>query len=606
MFVGQAAVQLVAWPLALLVLAKAAREFRHSPWRFLPACATAALLAATALGSWLGEIDAINSLWFAGLPLLLATYPDGRFVPRWTALPVAVWLLAAAAFAIEADALTSQPWWLAALGTVVALLAAQVHRYRRRLSTGERETVRWAVLGLIVGFGGFAITAVIERGAIAGHGPVSVTWANLLALLIPAGLALGLIRPQWTNVDSLLHHTILAFFAALVLASAYGLSTLAAGFLGAGTSESGWWGAAAVALAAVGTLRLSRLLADWTVYQGRIDPDHAVALLQQRMAGVSSTAELQERIAEVARQCLHCEDVDFMNAPIPKKEGLRDFPLVFQGRFLGGLRVSARRGETELTRRDEAVLTAIVQHSAALLHSAAAGAAAAEARASLVQAREAERKSLRREMHDGLSPALVGMGMSAAAIAQLSKEPGVQGIAGDLAADIQDAIVQAREIAHGLRPPILDDLGLVAAIRDRVGTGAGTPQVTVAVSQQLPELPAAVELAALRIVQEAVQNVRKHAGAQNCAVRLHADQAGLHVQIEDDGTGLPRFPRHGMGLASMAERARELGGTASMVSLGSMPGGIEAESVTGVEPAAGTLVSVVFPLRQTSADGAQP
>ncbi len=87
------------------------------------------------------------------------------------------------------------------------------------------------------------------------------------------------------------------------------------------------------------------------------------------------------------------------------------------------------------------------------------------------------------------------------------------GTARDLASDIQDAVEQTREIAYGLRPPILDDRGLVAAIRDRVHgrSAADRLRVDVVAPEELLPLPAAVDLAALRIVQEAVANVRRHA-----------------------------------------------------------------------------------------------
>lgn len=123
---------------------------------------------------------------------------------------------------------------------------------------------------------------------------------------------------------------------------------------------------------------------------------------------------------------------------------------------------------------------------------------------------------------------------------------------------------------YALRPPALDDLGLVAAIREQATRSAVAPlQVTVQAPESLPVLPAAVEVAAYRIVQEALTNVVRHAGARTSVVRLACPSDGeavLRLMIEDDGRGLPADLRAGVGLTSMRERAAELGGTWSITS----------------------------------------
>jgi signal transduction histidine kinase len=137
-----------------------------------------------------------------------------------------------------------------------------------------------------------------------------------------------------------------------------------------------------------------------------------------------------------------------------------------------------------------------------------------------------------------------------------------------LADDLRRASQHVREIAYDLRPPVLDDLGLAAAVLDRVARGAevGTPGVVVDAPQNRLELPAAVELAALRIVQEAVTNTRKHGRANECRVLLRLDGRDLRVEITDDGRGFGAGVRKGVGLRSIAERAAELGGTSDISS----------------------------------------
>jgi len=121
-----------------------------------------------------------------------------------------------------------------------------------------------------------------------------------------------------------------------------------------------------------------------------------------------------------------------------------------------------------------------------------------------------------------------------------------------------------RRLVYDLRPPVLDELGLVEAIRDRAtrnGSANGTVHTTVEARDQLPPLPAAVEVAAYRIVQEALTNVSRHARARECRVRLTCDDGRtLEIEVTDDGVGLSTPPHGGVGLSSMRERAAELGG----------------------------------------------
>src|SRR5207248_1338171 len=116
-----------------------------------------------------------------------------------------------------------------------------------------------------------------------------------------------------------------------------------------------------------------------------------------------------------------------------------------------------------------------------------------------------------------------------------------------------------------LRPPALDELGLLGALR-QVASASETQgldglQVRVDAPEWLPPLPAAVEVAAYRITQEALTNVVRHARARACVIRLQVAGRSLQLSIEDDGAGLSTSHRPGVGLASMRERAEELGGT---------------------------------------------
>ena len=185
-------------------------------------------------------------------------------------------------------------------------------------------------------------------------------------------------------------------------------------------------------------------------------------------------------------------------------------------------------------------------------------------RAGLVTAQEEERRRLRRDLHDGLGPTLAGLTLGLdTARARSSGQPELKELLGRLKAETQRAVADIRRIVYGLRPPTLDEFGLVGSLREEVGRlQYEAPALTVtldAPGDGLTDLPAAVEVACYRIVTEALTNVTKHAHATKCSVRIRLDH-DLDVEVRDDGVGLPEGWRSGVGIASMRERVTELGG----------------------------------------------
>jgi signal transduction histidine kinase len=199
-------------------------------------------------------------------------------------------------------------------------------------------------------------------------------------------------------------------------------------------------------------------------------------------------------------------------------------------------------------------------------------------RARLVTTREEERRRLRRDLHDGLGPALAAQTLKVGTAKYLVSRdpPAAEALLTELEADIGAALAEIRQVVYNLRPPALDELGLVGAIRASAGqyypqwanAGGGDDigglRVVVEAPERLAPLPAAVEVAAYRIMHEALANVVRHAHAQTCQIQLALVEQGeqlLCLDIMDDGCGLPRERRQGVGLATMRERAAELGGT---------------------------------------------
>ena len=236
--------------------------------------------------------------------------------------------------------------------------------------------------------------------------------------------------------------------------------------------------------------------------------------------------------------------------------------LVHQGRRLGVLR-AGRRGESP-SRADVEVLTGAAPQLAAAAETVQLSRSLAAARERLVRAREEERRRLRSDLHDVLGPALAGVALGLDAVrARARRDPAaVDALVAQVQEEVRGCVTEIRSIIEGLRPPVLDELGLAGALRGHADLlAARVPGLRVTVTaDELPPLPAAVEVSAYLIGQEAVTNAVRHAAPGRIDVRVTADGTDVHVEVSDDGTGLPAQRRAGVGLRSMADRAEELGG----------------------------------------------
>jgi two-component system NarL family sensor kinase len=209
-----------------------------------------------------------------------------------------------------------------------------------------------------------------------------------------------------------------------------------------------------------------------------------------------------------------------------------------------------------------------------------------KARERLVLAREEERRRLRRDLHDGVGPTLASLSQRIDTACHLvSRDPDAAiALLGNLKTQIKSTISDIRRVVYELRPPVLDELGLVSAIREHVMQlqEGNSLHVSVEAPADLPPLPAAVEVAAYRIALEALTNVERHAHAQHCLVRLELSvERSLYLSIIDDGCGLPGDYHAGVGITSLRERVAELGGACTITA--KAPGG--------------TCVSVRLPLK---------
>jgi signal transduction histidine kinase len=238
-------------------------------------------------------------------------------------------------------------------------------------------------------------------------------------------------------------------------------------------------------------------------------------------------------------------------------------PLTAYGRPVGTLRWSG----SDLRESDRTLLADVAHQIGGVVHAAALLEELTTARERVVLAAEQERRRLRRDLHDGLGPSLAGLGFLTDRIGnRLAVGEPVEDDLDALRDGLRSTVLDVRRVVEGLRPPAVDDLGLVHALAE-LATGLVEPaglELELAL-HAAPDLvpgavPAAIEVGAYRIAQEALTNVVRHSGATRCRLEVTVDTSWLHLVVTDDGRGVDAAVPRGVGLASMDERAREIGG----------------------------------------------
>ncbi len=580
-------VQLVTWPLVAALCWRAARG-RASPVAWvvvvlLVAYAATTLVETTAV-AWSRGLFAVMGVTVV---LLFGLYPDGRFTPRWIVVPVSIEIALQAIDVASGFALEAQSWWPWHFFVTFGLLGGQVYRYRRRSSVEERERTRWPMLAVLAMMFAYTLWAIVGVGL--GLDQESGSWLAVLLTVLPGvGFALGLMAPRWLNVDVALRWCLLLGCSSITLGTAI-LATMALGEgLGASAQERTWGAAALAAALTIPAVGVSRRAADRFVFGRRPSPLRALEELGTRLAQLADPRDVPETVLGAVTESLAVGGArllvgDTVQAEVGTATFEEQFPITYRDERLATMAVSPRPGETTLLARDRSVITRIGALAGPALHGARLVNELVEARARVVIAREDERQRLRRDLHDDLAPTLAGLGLSAAVVEKFSRagDRRAADAATDLAGRLQGASRQVRDIAYNLRPPVLDDRGLVATIEETIATG-GPPRVNVVAPTDRLDLSAAVEACALRIIQEAVINVRRHAAASCCEVSIIPEPDALRIEIVDDGIGFTEPRRAGIGMRSMTERASEIGGSVSFRS----------------EAGRGTRVSVRLPVNR--------
>lgn len=336
--------------------------------------------------------------------------------------------------------------------------------------------------------------------------------------------------------------------------------------------------AAAVLLVLVIELVGSRLhrFVDWLLYGQRDDPTAATARLSRALEDVDDDHALEALVAALAdtlrltyvAAVLDTDGAEAASVTLGEPSGgVATFPVRHAGTPLGELR-AGRRGQA-LDHRDRRLLGAAAAQIGLVLHAAGLARDLRGAREDLVLSVQEERRRLRRDIHDGVGPTLAGiaLGVESAERAVNHDPARASALLADVRADVTALVDDVRRVVDGLRPPLLDEIGLVGALEQlaRSFDARGTCRVDVEAAP-LPAFPAAVEVAAWHIGAEAMTNAARHAAARHAGVRVRVVDEVLELRVCDDGRGGAGERPGGTGLGSMRQRADEVGGDVEVTS----------------------------------------
>jgi signal transduction histidine kinase len=547
-------------------------------------------------GNLLVLLEVVDFLAWACFLAFFCLFPDGRFVPGWTRWLVLAWIVTEPPikYLVRPPQGFVVVVWLSLLACAAG---TQVYRYRRMAGPLQRQQIKWVVFGfapsILIVFAllllGLLFPTLLEPGR-SGLLLQALFHAlsDILFLLIPLSISLAILRYRLWGIDVIITR---ALAYGLLTVGVIGIYVAVVGTLGvifqAGDSLS-------ISLVATGLVavlfqplraRLQRG-ANHLVYGERDEPYAVLARLGQRLEATLAPDAILPVLVETVAEALK---LPYVALALQQDEALTivavagtpdarasdadllRLPLVYQQEPVGELLLKPRAPGEEFTPGDRRLLADLARQAGLAAHSVQLTAELEHARARLVLAREEERRRLRRDLHDGLGPLLGGLTLKLGAVRQMLRRdlPAADALLTDLTAQTQVAVEDIRRLVSALRPPALDELGLVGALQqaatryDLSHLDEAGLRVTVEALAPLPLLPAALEVAAYHIAREALTNVVRHAHARRCQVNLAFDPTTetLSLDIHDDGRGLPGRYRAGVGLQSMRERAVELGGT---------------------------------------------
>ncbi|CAN5787645.1 hypothetical protein BH23ACT12_BH23ACT12_11100 [soil metagenome] len=511
---------------------------------------------------------------------LLFLFPDGRAVPSGCGV-LAVVLICAVFLLRGSVALEpTATLFVALMLSLLAGLAAQVYRYLHTADPQCRRQTRNVAIAFGVAIGAQilmpgleAVPAFSEPGVSAlVYDLATVTVINLAFCLVPLAIAQAILKHRLWSRDAFVNRTLVYGGLTAILLTLF--VAVAGGLGGALSTDRNLLSLLAAGLVAILFAQLRDRMqrgVNRLMYGRRDEPYEVMAELGRKLelslAADAVLPTLVETVADTLSLPYVAIELDGEAVPAAATgtphPALVRIPLVYGTERVGGLVVAPRSTKSGLSPSELQLLRDLARQVSPSVHAVRLSLDLQGAREHLVNSREEERRRIRRDLHDGLGPSLASMTLQAdAARESLAGAPEeVRRLLDGLVEQLQASTAEIRRLVYDLRPPALDDLGLSGALRSHLDRADSKKlHMSLDFPGDLPPLPAAVEVAAYRIAQEAVSNVVRHAGASSCSVSLKVDEDRLRVEVNDDGSGIPAVPKAGIGLRSMRERAAELGG----------------------------------------------
>src|SRR5215212_9973441 len=577
-------------------------------------------LPASEYAAWFSTLVDFTGLVLAGV-LVMLLFPDGRLLSRrwqlvaWTAVLGAVLTALYDAFypgRVNPNTYFENPfgfqgsyilgfttfeffWTSAVVGEVLLLtssLAALFSLFVRlhRAWGDERQQLKWFLYAtvpaglcfsfVLLSYIVFDFTYLVFGTPLEpfGQNEQEISYVGVFALLfVPVFTYIAILKYRLYYIDVVINRTLVYGALTACVAGIYVLAVVALGALFQAQ------GHLAVSLSATGLVAVlfqplrSRLQrgVNRLMYGERDDPYAVTSRLGRRLEATLVPEAVLPTVVETIAQALKLPYAAILlqdgngyrtaasyGSPRGESETL---PLIYQREEIGRLVLSPRAPGEGFSDADRDLLEDLARQAEVAVHAVRLTADLQSSRERLVATREEERRRLRRDLHDGLGAQLAGLNVQAGALRRLiPRDPdAAEEVVVELREELRSAISDIRRLVYDLRPPALDDLGLAEALRrlaERYGSEGEQLRVLVDAPEDLPSLPAAVEVAVYRITQEALTNVARHARARTCVVRL-AVKNDVALQIVDDGVGIPAQRSAGVGLSSMRERASELGGS---------------------------------------------
>lgn len=555
--------------------------------------------------------------------LFFYLFPDGRFTPHWTRYAAFLWTLLHILITLFPEASLFQSPWSPALIRVLTLsfiiswVMGQAIRYRNNSDPVQRQQTQWVVLGASIAVLGWFTVNFFYRPSISNIWLYELRPSLQLAsfLIVPISIAIAMFRYRLWDIDPIVNRTMV--YAALT-ALVVGIYVLVVSYLSLlfRTQSNFFVSLAATAVVAVLFQPLRERLqqvVNHLMYGERDEPAAVLSRLGQRLEASLEPDSVLPSVVETVGQALKLPYVAialkdgtglsiaaqygrFVTADESEAE-LVKMPLTYQSETVGELIVAPRASNERFSPADKKLLSMLSQQAGVAAHAIrlthelrSLNLDLQRSREQIVTAREEERRRIRRDLHDGVGPILASLLQRLDAVRLLiPRDPDkATEIAEQLKVQVKTTIADIRRLVYALRPPVLDELGLLSAIREHISDheGAGNLKSTLTAPETLPHLPAAVEVAAYRIVMEAFANVVHHAHATHCeiTIRIEEQLPGFLfcMDVKDNGLGMAKNQRAGVGLVSMRERTAELGGSLTIES-----------SATG-----GTLVRACLPFME--------